>query len=160
VFHGANGSDTFDGAKGIDSFNGGGAADTLTGGNGDDSFLYLAAAASTGINHDTITDFDSNNADLIILDHLFNDVNAPLTTGTLSAASFDADMAAAITGAVMGKYDAVLFRPDAGDFDGDVFLVVDMNHKAGYQTGKDVVILMGNGSELGDLGAEDFGAVV
>ena len=62
-----------------------------------------------------------------------------INTGTLSTASFDADLGAAVSGA-LGAGKAVLFTADAGSFAGRAFLVADGNGLAGYQAGEDYVI--------------------
>ncbi|MFN3389375.1 MAG: hypothetical protein ACK40O_10630, partial [Allosphingosinicella sp.] len=67
---------------------------------------------------------------------------AAVTSGTLSAASFDADLAGAL-GTGLGAGQALLFTADAGDLAGKAFLVVDGNGEAGYQAGEDYVFLLG-----------------
>lgn len=148
-----NGVDTLDGGQGADYLNGGEAGDLLTGGSGSDRFVYQTASYSTGLGYDTITDLNAN-ADQFALTHFINDVNPALTSGTLSTATFDADLEAQITGSVMGKFDVVLFQPDAGDFAGETFVLIDMNNKAGYQATKDIIILVTGMS--GTLDTGDF----
>jgi hypothetical protein len=142
LFVTAGGRDTLDGGRNSDFINGGGDGDTLTGGLGGDRFIYFTASQSTGLGYDTITDLDVSASDLIAISHVFDSVNTPLTTGNLSTATFDADLQTAITAAVMGKSDAVLFSPDSGDYVGETFLIVDMNDKDAYQANKDIVILV------------------
>lgn len=148
-----NGVDSIDGGQGADYLNGGNAGDLLTGGSGSDRFVYQTASYSTGLGYDTIADLNAN-TDQIALTHFINSVNPALTAGTLSTATFDTDLEAQIVGSVMGKFDAVLFSPDAGDFAGETFLVIDMNNKGGYQAAKDIVILVTGMS--GTLDTGDF----
>ena len=70
--------------------------------------------------------------------------------GALSLASFNADLGAALGG--LGASQAGFFAPDAGDFAGKIFLVVDANGVAGYQAGEDYVFAV-TGAPLADLTA-------
>jgi Ca2+-binding RTX toxin-like protein len=100
VDFGLNGKDVMLGGDGDDAIAGGGAADTIDGGNGDDQIFGGAGADSlTGgagsdkfifddASGDTITDFNANATDLIVLDHTGF---ASLTAGSLSAANFVAN---------------------------------------------------------------------
>ena len=63
--------------------------------------------------------------------------------GTLSTASFDADLAAGLDG-ILGAGQAALFSASSGSLAGHVFAVVDVNGVAGYQAGQDVVIELVN----------------
>jgi hypothetical protein len=66
-----------------------------------------------------------------VLDHL--------GIGTLSTASFDADLAAGLSG-VLAAGGAALFAASGGTLDGHLFAVIDVNGVAGYQAGADIVI--------------------
>ncbi|HEY0445312.1 MAG TPA: right-handed parallel beta-helix repeat-containing protein [Allosphingosinicella sp.] len=129
-------NDALTGGRCADLLYGGLGADLLVGGGGGDTFLYQAAAESTGTSFDTIIDFDCT-VDRIDLPGDRGIAGA--AGGTLSAASFDADLAAALNG-VLGVDGAVLFVADAGDYLGRTFAVVDANGQAGYQSGQDFVI--------------------
>ena len=59
--------------------------------------------------------------------------------GSLSTASFDADLAAGMSG-MLGAGQAALFTANAGTLSGRVFAVIDVNGEAGYQSGQDLVI--------------------
>jgi hypothetical protein len=59
------------------------------------------------------------------------------TSGALSAASFDADLAAALGSFQAGS--AVLFTPDSGDLAGRHFLIVDADGDGAYQPNLDFV---------------------
>ncbi len=91
---------------------------------------------STGGAIDAILGFDQA-ADRI---DLLSDVGgiAALLGGTLNAASFEADLALAATG--LGPGQALLLTADGGDLAGRIFLVIDADDTAGYQTGSDYVI--------------------
>ena len=58
-----NGDDVISGGRGDDWLEGCGGNDTMTGGAGRDTFVFRANGG-----HDTITDFDVSNPDLILLD--------------------------------------------------------------------------------------------
>jgi hypothetical protein len=62
-------------------------------------------------------------------------------SGSLSLASFDADLAAGLSG-LLGAGGAVLFTATAGSLAGHVFAVVDADGVAGYQAGADLVIAL------------------
>ena len=140
---GSAGNDTITGGHGADTIYGLGGADTMTGGAGNDTFVYTAVSNSTGTNgsvsYDTITDFNAA-ADKFDFPVSVSTVAATITTGTLSLASFNTDLAAAVTAAALPLHDAVLFTPTAGGLAGHTFLIVDANGTAGYQAGADYVI--------------------
>ena len=73
-------------------------------------------------------------------------VDAAVTTGALSTATFDSDLAAAVGASQLGAGHAVVFTPNSGTLSGDHFLIVDANGVAGYQAGQDYVIEFGTGS--------------
>ena len=87
-----------------------------------------------------------------------NAINAEVTTGHLNAATFDTDLATAITGAQLGAHDAVIFDPNHGDLHNHLFLIVDMNGVAGYQAGQDQVIRLT--SIVGGTGAITGGSFI
>jgi serralysin len=134
------GNDQLYGGAGADALYGGAGMDRLEGGPGGDLYLYRFASESTGPAFDTITGFDAA-ADRIDLPADLGPLVDLLTTGSLSTASFDADLEAA-TGGVLGAGEAMLFTADAGDLAGRTFLVADGNGLAGYQAGEDYVIAL------------------
>ncbi len=69
-------------------------------------------------------------------------VDASVTSGALSTASFDTDLAAAVGASQLGAHHAVVFTASSGTLAGDHFLVIDANGTAGYQAGQDFVILL------------------
>jgi RTX calcium-binding nonapeptide repeat (4 copies) len=146
-FFGGESNDYFLGGDGRDWIMGAEGADTLSGGGGGDLFVYIAAGESSGASYDTLADFDPA-ADRIDLPGSVAGFAAAITTGTLSTASFDADLGAALGGLGAGR--AVWFAPDAGGLAGTIFLVVDGNGTAGYQAGQDYVFAVA-GSPLADL---------
>jgi hypothetical protein len=79
-----------------------------------------------------------------------------ISTGTLSKASFNADLTAAVDAAHLAADHAVLFTPDAGGFAGRTFLIVDANSTAGYQAGDDLVILLKNSHHINAFDVDDF----
>ncbi len=132
------GNDTLNGGSGDDIVIGGGGADTMSGAIGKDVFRYTLVSDSTSSFFDTIVAFDGakDSIDMGSVDA----IDAAFTGGTLSDASFDGDLAAAVDAAHLGAHHAVLFTADAGGHAGQTFLVVDGNNSAGYQAGEDFVI--------------------
>jgi Ca2+-binding RTX toxin-like protein len=153
---GGAGNDTLVGSVNADTFNGGLGADHMTTSGGADEFIYQSAAESTGLNHDIITGFDGS-MDTFSLAQSVNAVDAAVTTGSLrGGAHFDADLAAAIGAGQLGAHDAVVFAPNAGNYAGHTYLIVDANGVAGYQAGEDYVIELSNATNLGVLNASSF----
>ncbi|HST37678.1 MAG TPA: hypothetical protein VLK25_13745, partial [Allosphingosinicella sp.] len=147
VFSGGGSNDTFYGGAGNDVLRGLGGGDALSGGGGADIFRYLTAGDSTGPDYDRLADF-SPAVDFIDLPVAIAGFAAAVATGTLSAASFNADLGAAARNLAAGQ--AFWFAPNAGDLAGQIFLVADGNGQAGYQAGEDYVFAIG-GSSLADL---------
>jgi VCBS repeat-containing protein len=152
VFYLGAGNDTAIGGVGFDYFVGGDGQDTLTGTNPpstfvnrEDIFAYLAVSNSTSTSYDIITDFASGE-DKFRMPFAVTAVNPKVTTGTLSTASFDTDLATAIGAGQLGTHHAVIYAPNAGDLAGHAFLVVDANGVAGYQASQDYVMDIGGAS--------------
>ncbi len=76
--------------------------------------------------------------------------------GSLSTATFDTDLAAAVTASTLGDNHAVLYTPNAGTLSGQTFMIVDLNGTAGYQAGQDLVIDLTNTLHLTSLATGDF----
>src|SRR5262249_8371237 len=81
-------------------------------------------------------------------------IDTQVVQGRLSVSDFNADLSHAINAAHLGAHDAVLFTPDSGTLSGETFLVVDLNGKAGYQAGQDLVIHLDGAT--GTLTTGDF----
>jgi hypothetical protein len=88
----------------------------LRGGGGADIFRYRTPSESSGTNFDRLEGFDWRE-DRIDLLNGFSGWTGDITLGALNAASFDADLAAAVD-APLESLSAVLFRPDSGDHAG------------------------------------------
>lgn len=144
---GSGGADVIIGGAGDDRFYGRGGGDALAGGGGSDAFIYFGAGESSGADYDTIGDFDPA-MDRIDLPGAVSGFADAIEGGTLSTATFNEDLAAALGG--LGSSQAVWFAPDTGDLAGQVFLIVDGNGQAGYQEGEDFVIAV-QGAPLTDL---------
>jgi Ca2+-binding RTX toxin-like protein len=155
VIKGSAANDTLTGGHQADTITGGGGADQLIGGAGGDTFRYQHQTDSTGASYDTITGFDAS-ADKIDLWFTVGAIDHAVKSGTLSTATFDSDLAAALTGAQLGAHHAVLFTPDAGTLSGDHFLVIDANGHAGYQAGHDLVIQLDAPLHVASLGTANF----
>ncbi len=147
--------DTLTGGALADTLEGNGGADKLKGGAGADSYTYLAVSDSTGLAHDSITRFDAA-ADKFDLWFTVTGINAALTSGALSQATFDSDLAAAVGSTHLSASHAMLFTPATGDQAGKTFLVVDANGTAGYQANADLVIDVSNMAHTGSFGLADF----
>ena len=147
--------DTLTGNAGTNVLTGGLGADHLTGAAGADSFAYSSAADSTSTAHDTITGFAALNEHLDLW-FTVNAVDAAVTAGALSTASFDTDLTQAIGASQLAGHDAVVFTADSGTLSGHTFLVVDANGTAGYQTGADLVIELVSATNLASLDAANF----
>ena len=154
TFMGGHGDDRFIGGSGNDQLLGSGGADALTGGGGADTFHYSQASDSTGARYDSILDFQFG-TDRIDLPVAVTGFDAAVAAGTLSEASFDADLGAILGAASLGAGRAAWFTPTGGDLAGQTFLVVDGNGIAGYQPGQDYVIHMAAPPPV-DLGVTGF----
>jgi Ca2+-binding RTX toxin-like protein len=134
---GRAGDDVLSGLDGNDVLIGGMGADTLIGGNGRDILLFSSAAESSGVTFDTIEGFDYR-VDKIDLHSSVSGWTGDIQSGTLSTATFNSDLAAAVDGALLAN-SAVLYRPDQGDFAGRAFVVVDADGDGVYKQGLDYV---------------------
>ncbi|HEX3810772.1 MAG TPA: calcium-binding protein [Rhizomicrobium sp.] len=152
--YGGAGADTLIGGSGDDTIGGGLGADSLVGHGGADTFYYAPVSDSTGPSFDIITGFDATEDKFDTLMDVAG-VDATVTGGELSVATFNADLRAAIKAGDLAANDAVLFKPDSGDYAGDTFLIVDANGQAGYQNNADLVIEL-NGGHLTGLSAANF----
>lgn len=144
---GGDSRDQLIGGGGDDVISGGGGGDNLAGSGGADLFIYRDPGDSTGTDYDTLVDFDAT-ADRINLPGDVNGFAAPVQSGALSLATFNADLSAALGS--LGASQAAWFAPDQGELAGQIFLVVDGNGKAGYQAGEDYVFAV-TGAPLADL---------
>jgi len=151
------GSDTLIGGAGNDTLTGRTGGDFLSGGAGADTFFYDSAADSTGnvLAIDLVKGADFT-SDAFDVPTGITGIDATIGSGVLRKGHFDTDMAAAADGAHLGANHAVLFAPDSGSESGKIFLLVDVNGVAGYQTGEDLVIQLSHSVHLASLGTEDF----
>jgi hypothetical protein len=147
--HTGSGNDALFGGAGDDILNAGTGNATIDGYLGQDTitvdasgtqlFQFAHANESSGSSYDIIHGLNFDNADFEIgLGAGVTTIDGAITTGTLSAASFDTDLANAVSS--LGNHHAVLFTASAGDLSGHTFLVVEQNGGTGYVSGFDVVI--------------------
>jgi Ca2+-binding RTX toxin-like protein len=143
ILTGGAGDDVLLGGAENDSFTGGLGGDRMNGGAGTNVYNYSSVAQSTSTGYDNIQEFNNAGSDRIHLPFIPSAVDTSVTTGTLSTATFDTDLASAIGAAQLHVGDAVVFTPDAGTLAGRTFLIVDANGTAGYQASQDYVIELG-----------------
>jgi Ca2+-binding RTX toxin-like protein len=134
---GGAGADSLIGGAGDDLLIGAGGKDYLKGGAGADVYRFRGAADSTSVGYDQIDGFVFG-TDTLDLPGTHNSYET-LNSGALSASSFDADLAAAMS-PILQASDAVFFTADSGDLAGRLFLIVDQNGVDGYQAGEDLVV--------------------
>jgi Ca2+-binding RTX toxin-like protein len=155
---GGAGDDTLIGGQAGNTLYGGFGQDKITAGLGADVFQYLDVGESTSVTRDIITGFDAAHDSFDLPASVtVAAMNTAVTSGFLSQAHFDGNLAAAIDAAHLGAGDAVLFTPDSGNLQGHTFLIVDANGVAGYQAGVDFVFELDSASHLGSLGSSNFG---
>ncbi len=138
---GGDAKDTIVGGAGNDVIAGNGNADILTGGSGSDVFVFNDSNDSTGPKYDLITDFNAT-LDKIQTPDGVNNLDAMVSSGTLSSATFNGDLKVALNGHLLAG-DAIVFKATAGTLSGHSFLVVDANGTAGYQSGDYVIDVTG-----------------
>lgn len=146
----SDGNDIIKGFRGDDTIFAGTGDDTITGGKGSDfldlgdvgdgaDFIALnSVTESTGSDRDTVVHFNTN-FDRFDLNFFVSGFDATVSA-TLSEATFDADLEAAIGNPQLARDHGVLFVANGGDLAGHQFIIVDANSHAGYQAGKDFVI--------------------
>jgi Ca2+-binding RTX toxin-like protein len=135
---GGDDNDIITGGAGNDLLYGGLGADILTGGAGGDTYLYKSASESTSIHFDTIQGFDYTQ-DRIDLPFAVSGFADNQSSGKLDAATFDADIAAAVDGG-LNPFGAIEFTAGTGDMAGHFFIIVDADGDGAYQAGHDYVI--------------------
>jgi Ca2+-binding RTX toxin-like protein len=133
---GGDGRDFISGGAAADTITGGLGADTLVGDAGNDRFVYHGVAESNGAAYDDLADFN------VRMDALDLDVTVSAIghtrSGDLALASFDLDLQHLLRGERLPVGQAVVVKA-SGELAGHVYLVVDANGLAGYQTGQDYV---------------------
>lgn len=152
---GGDGDDRLNGVVGDDFLTGGMGSDRFNGGMGADTYVINSVAESTGAGYDIAITFNAN-IDVFDLATAVTGIDTAVNAGTLSTATFDANLAAAIGAGQLANDHAVLFTPNAGDLAGDIFLIVESGGAAGYQAGQDFVIKVTNAINLGSLSTTNF----
>jgi hypothetical protein len=137
-------NDTFDLTKGGSAtVVGGGGADFFHAGSGGiEKFVYNAVSESTSTHYDTMQGLTFGGETFVTsrAGAATTGVDAAVSGGTLSTASFDSDLASAVGAGQMAAHHAVMFTANAGTLSGHTFLVIDENGTAGYQASADLVI--------------------
>ena len=156
ILRGYEGGDTLNGNAGGDILLGGTSTDFLNPGSDAvrDIIRFGAVSDSTGSQRDIVAGMDLNGEDVFDFTVTLG-VLAAVSTGSLSLASINADIAAAVNGALAAG-GAVLFDPTAGDLNiaGHSFLVVDANGDGAYTANQDYVVQLIN--PTGTLTLDDF----
>jgi Ca2+-binding RTX toxin-like protein len=153
---GGDGTDHLYGGLGNDTLYGGyGFQDQLNGGAGADTFVYKAVGESTSAGYDTIDKFDAS-VDKFDLDVSVTGKDAAVTSGRLDDATYNADLAAAVNATTLQAHHVVEFTPDSGSDAGELYIIVDANGQAGYQTAQDYVIELDNASNMASFGVSNF----
>ncbi|HEX3675679.1 MAG TPA: calcium-binding protein [Rhizomicrobium sp.] len=116
-------------------------ADVLAGGALSDTFVFDTVSYSTSTTYDAITNlnFSSDILELNVGVYMPTAIDAAVTSGSLSTATFNSDLTSDLAGH-LAAHHAVLFTADSGTLSGHTFLVVDANGTAGYQASADYVI--------------------
>jgi Ca2+-binding RTX toxin-like protein len=150
-------SDTFQLGNNTDTVTGGGGGDLMLLEAGTYTLVYDAVSDSTGPNYDTVSglNFSHVTFDVSSVGSLPAAIDAAVAAGSLSTATFDADLAAAIGAGQLAAHHAVLFTANAGTLAGQSFLIVDENGQAGYQAEADLVIAVTGFS--GTISTANFG---
>jgi Ca2+-binding RTX toxin-like protein len=148
------GNDVLYGGAGADILIGGLGADTMDGGINPDIFRYGAVGESTGAAFDTVANM-SFASDKFDLPFAVMGIDTAFSAGRLSNATFEGDLAAAVTAARLAAHHAVLYTPATGDHAGEKFLIVDANGAGGYQAGDDLVVSL-TAADVSGIGIEDF----
>jgi Ca2+-binding RTX toxin-like protein len=155
TLNGGAAGDTLNGGRNNDSMTGGLGGDTLAGERGADTLIYGDGDESTGASFDTVTGFDFDAMDRFNLAVAVGGIDAKVKSGSLSDATFDADLVFAVGALQLAAGHALLFKPNGGDHAGSTFLIVDENGSAGYQPG-DFVMLLGGAKNAAALDTLDF----
>jgi hypothetical protein len=158
AIYGGAGNDTLTGGGAVNTFDGGGGADTMTAGSGANIFVYEAVSDSTSTTHDTIVGFNALTDQFELQNFLQNPnaIDPAITTGTLTTANFDANLAHFVGASELHAGDAVLYTPSAGNLSGHTFLIIDENGVAGYQAGQDIVVELTGATNLSQFSLADF----
>jgi Ca2+-binding RTX toxin-like protein len=153
LIYGNAGDDVIHGDGGADTIIGGAGADFIDGGAGADTFVYESASESSSTTFDTLSGSNFNGQDQIDLTTAVTSY-ATLTGGNLDAATFDADLGAAMS-TILTAGRAVLYTATTGSFAGQNFLIVDGDGIAGYTAGSDYVFLIED-TNVSKIGIDDF----
>jgi Ca2+-binding RTX toxin-like protein len=162
VVKGGSGNDAIAAGKAEgNELEGNGGADTLTANKKQDVLTFAAAPDSTGSGYDTVAGFDAEmdliNVRFTVVPGVPAAVDPKVKGGTLSAATFDADLEAAVGTGELDVDHAVLYRAKFGDLADKWFLIVDGNGEAGYQGGEDLVVYLQDPRHIGGLSLASFG---
>ena len=156
ILRGYDGSDTLNGNAGQDILLGGAQGDRLNPGDDTvkDIVRFSGISDSSGVPRDVVTGMDLNE-DVFDFTKIPVSIAGQINSGSLSQASFDADLATALDFA-LAPNEAILFDPSSGDLNiaGHLYLVVDVNGDGAYVAGQDYVVQLVN--MTGTLTLDDF----
>ncbi|HXL98869.1 MAG TPA: bluetail domain-containing putative surface protein, partial [Rhizomicrobium sp.] len=130
-------------------------SDDFTGGSQSDTFRYDDGIALSAATHDIINAFDFAN-DIVEFAADVTGIAAALDVGSVNKATIDSDLTNILTAARLPAHDALLYTAKTGNLAGHVFLIVDGNGVAGYQTGSDLVIELSGALHTGSISTANF----
>ncbi len=127
----------------------------MTDSGGQTTFQFNAAPESSSTAYDTIVGFTASRDffDLPANVSAVTAIDAQITTGTLNSGNFNSDIQTAVASIANGH--AVIFTPDAGDFSGATFLIVNVDGSPGYQANNDFVFRL-DSPDLTNFGTGNF----
>ena len=124
------------------------AGDTFNFGAAKETVDLSSAPNSTSADYDTISNFNFTAGDAVNVAGFTPVAALSAINGSLSAATFDSDLASQLTS--LAKGDAVVFNATSGGLAGESFLIAATNGANGYAAG-DLVIRL-TGTTTGTLG--------
>ena len=144
TFTGGSGADTFTGGSGgTTTMTGGGGGDTINAGAGTDTIRYTGYADSNSSAYDLVNGFNGAADSFSWTTALTWD--GTVAGGPLRSGSLASDLTAAFSG-VAGDHAAV-FKATSGNMAGQQFLLIN-DATAGFQSGSDVVVRLGNATDV------------
>ncbi len=102
-----------------------------------------------------VSEFDARHDAFSLATHVAG-MDTAIKHGALSDGALDGDLAFVVDARHLGAFHAVIVEPDAGNFAGSIFLVIDENGQAGYQPGSDLVMELSRPLHIGAFSTANF----